>query len=126
MMASPISLPSPGPLEGLRVIDCATLFAGPLIATLMGDFGADVVKVEHPSGDPLRNMGAKKEGHGLWWKTAARNKRCIALDLKRPDDAETFKALVAGADVLVENFRTGTLESWGLGWSSCPRSILAS
>jgi crotonobetainyl-CoA:carnitine CoA-transferase CaiB-like acyl-CoA transferase len=116
MTASPISLPSPGPLEGLRVIDCATLFAGPLIATLMGDFGADVVKVEHPSGDPLRNMGAKKEGHGLWWKTAARNKRCIALDLKRPDDAETFKALVAGADVLVENFRTGTLESWGLGW----------
>ena len=105
-----------GPLEGLRVIDSATLFAGPLIATLMGDFGADVIKIEHPSGDPLRNMGAKKDGHGLWWKTAARNKRCIALDLKRSDDAETFKALVADADVLIENFRTGTLESWGLGW----------
>ena len=110
-----------GPLEGLRVIDSATLFAGPLIATLMGDFGADVIKIEHPSGDPLRNMGAKKDGHGLWWKTAARNKRCIALDLKRSDDAETFKALVADADVLIENFRTGTLESWGLGWEELSR-----
>ena len=110
-----------GPLEGLRVIDNATLFAGPLIATLMGDFGADVIKIEHPLGDPLRNMGAKKDGHGLWWKTAARNKRCIALDLKRSDDAETFKALVADADVLIENFRTGTLESWGLGWEELSR-----
>jgi len=105
-----------GPLKGLRVIDCATLFAGPVISTLMGDFGADVIKIEHPSGDPLRNMGAKKDGHGLWWKTAARNKRCIALDLKTKEDADIFKALVANADVLVENFRTGTLESWGLGW----------
>lgn len=104
------------PLKGLRVIDCATLFAGPMIATLMGDFGADVIKIEHPSGDPLRNMGAKKDGHPLWWKTTARNKRCIALDLKTSEDAEVFRALVADADVLVENFRTGTLESWGLGW----------
>ena len=108
---------SRGPLDGLRVIDCATLFAGPLIATLMGDFGADVIKIEHPSGDPLRNMGAKKNGHGLWWKTAARNKRSIALDLRLPDAAATFKELVADADVLIENFRTGTLESWGLGWA---------
>ncbi|MCX5515740.1 CoA transferase [Kaistia algarum] len=105
-----------GPLAGLRVIDCATLFAGPMITTLMGDFGADVIKIEHPSGDPLRNMGAKKDGHPLWWKTTARNKRCIALDLKASADAEIFRALVADADVLVENFRTGTLESWGLGW----------
>jgi crotonobetainyl-CoA:carnitine CoA-transferase CaiB-like acyl-CoA transferase len=105
-----------GPLKGLRVIDCATLFAGPIISTLMGDFGADVIKIEHPSGDPLRSMGAKKDGHGLWWKTTARNKRCIALDLKAAEDAEIFKALVADADILVENFRTSTLESWGLGW----------
>lgn len=105
-----------GPLAGLRVIDCATLFAGPMITTLMGDFGADVIKIEHPSGDPLRNMGAKKDGHPLWWKTTARNKRCIALDLKASADADIFRALVADADVLVENFRTGTLESWGLGW----------
>jgi crotonobetainyl-CoA:carnitine CoA-transferase CaiB-like acyl-CoA transferase len=105
-----------GPLKGLRVIDCATLFAGPIVATLLGDFGADVIKIEHPSGDPLRNMGYKKEGHGLWWKVAGRNKRCIALDLKAADDAEIFKSLIADADILVENFRTGTLESWGLGW----------
>ena len=105
-----------GPLKGLRVIDCATLFAGPIISTLMGDFGADVIKIEHPSGDPLRNMGAKKEGHGLWWKTTGRNKRCIALDLKTAADAEIFKAMVVDADILVENFRTGTLEGWGLGW----------
>lgn len=120
--------PADGPLHGLRVIDCATLFAGPLISTLMGDFGADVIKIEHPSGDPLRNMGAKKDGHPLWWKTAARNKRCIALDLKAAKDAEIFKALVADADVLVENFRTGTLESWGLGWGALsainPRLIM--
>lgn len=117
-MSDASAIPPKGPLEGLRVIDCATLFAGPVIATLMGDFGADVIKIEHPSGDPLRNMGAKKKGHGLWWKTAARNKRCIALDLKAPEDAEIFKALVAEADVLIENFRTGTLEGWGLGWTS--------
>jgi formyl-CoA transferase len=117
-----------GPLEGLRVIDCATLFAGPIISTLMGDFGADVIKIEHPSGDPLRNMGQKKNGHGLWWKTASRNKRCIALDLKAPADAEIFKQLVAQADILVENFRTGTMESWGLGWDTLsainPRLIM--
>ena len=106
------------PLAGLRVIDCATLFAGPLVATLLGDFGADVIKIEHPGGDPLRNMGYKKDGHGLWWKVAGRNKRCIALDLKVADDAAVFRRLVADADILVENFRTGTLESWGLGWET--------
>jgi formyl-CoA transferase len=110
------ALEARGPLHGLRVIDCATIFAGPLIATMMADFGADVIKIEHPSGDPLRAMGQKKDGHGLWWKLTGRNKRCIALNLKAPDDAEIFKALIADADVLVENFRTGTLESWGLGW----------
>ena len=112
--APPASSPrSPGWSSGHRLRDA---IRRPVIRTLMGDFGADVIKVEHPTGDPLRNMGAKKNGHGLWWKTAARNKRCIALDLKTPDDAEIFKALVAEADVLVENFRTGTLECWGLGW----------
>ena len=106
----------PGALAGLRVIDCATLFAGPLVASLMADFGADVIKVEHPKGDPLREMGHKKDGHGLWWKVASRNKRCIALDLRAEDDARLFKALAQDADILIENFRTGTLEGWGLGW----------
>lgn len=115
-MTAEAGTPPDGPLKGLRVIDCATLFAGPIVSTLMGDFGADVIKIEHPSGDPIRDMGHKKDGHGLWWKVAGRNKRCIALDLKAPPDAEIFRKLVAGADILVENFRTGTLESWGLGW----------
>lgn len=105
-----------GPLEGLRVIDAASLFAGPLVASLLGDFGADVVKIEHPSGDSLRKTGAQKNGVPLWWKVVSRNKRCITLDLKRGQDV--FKKLVAGADVLVENFRPGTLERWGLGWDT--------
>lgn len=109
------------PLQGLRVIDCATLFAGPLCATLLGDFGADVIKIEHPTGDPLRRMGYEKEGHGLWWKVAGRNKRSIALNLKEPKDKEIFLALIRSADVLVENFRTGTMESWGLGWEDLRR-----
>ncbi len=107
-----------GPLSGLCVIDCATLFAGPIVATLLCVFGAEIIKIEHPSGDPLRNMGSRKDGHGLWRKVAARNKRCIALDLKQSDDAEIFKRLVAEADLLVENFRTGSLEGWGLGWET--------
>lgn len=104
------------PLSGLRVIDAATIFAGPLIATLLGDFGADVVKVEHPRGDPLRQTGYRKDGVPLWWKVVGRNKRCVTLDLKQADGQDIFKRLVAGADVLIENFRPGTLESWGLGW----------
>jgi crotonobetainyl-CoA:carnitine CoA-transferase CaiB-like acyl-CoA transferase len=105
-----------GPLAGLKVIDCATVFAGPLSAMVLGDFGADVIKIEHPDGDALRKMGAAKDGHGLWWKVTGRNKRAIVLDLHDPDGKEVFKALVKDADVLVENFRTGTLERWGLGW----------
>jgi formyl-CoA transferase len=105
-----------GPLAGLKVIDCATVFAGPLSAMVLGDFGADVIKIEHPDGDALRKMGAAKDGHGLWWKVTGRNKRAIVLDLHDPDGKEVFKALVKEADVLVENFRTGTLERWGLGW----------
>jgi crotonobetainyl-CoA:carnitine CoA-transferase CaiB-like acyl-CoA transferase len=105
-----------GPLAGLKVIDCATVFAGPLSAMVLGDFGADVIKIEHPDGDALRKMGAAKDGHGLWWKVTGRNKRAIVLDLHDPDGKEVFKALVKDADVHVENFRTGTLERWGLGW----------
>jgi crotonobetainyl-CoA:carnitine CoA-transferase CaiB-like acyl-CoA transferase len=107
-----------GPLAGLKVIDCATVFAGPLSAMVLGDFGADVIKIEHPDGDALRKMGAAKDGHGLWWKVTGRNKRAIVLDLHDPDGKEVFKALVKDADVLVENFRTGTLERWGLGWET--------
>jgi len=112
----------PGPLEGITVVDAATLFAGPLAATYLGDFGADVVKVEHPGrADAARGHGQSKDGIGLWWKTLGRNKRTITLDLKHPSGAATMRRLLAGADVLVENFRPGTLERWGLS----PQTLLA-
>ncbi len=105
-----------GPLAGLKIIDCATVFAGPLSAMVLADFGADVIKIEHPDGDALRKMGVAKDGHGMWWKVTGRNKRCISLDLHDDDGKAAFLALAADADVLIENFRTGTLEKWGLGW----------
>ena len=105
-----------GPLAGLKVIDCSTVLAGPISAMVFADFGADVVKIEHPQGDALRKMGHAKDGHGVWWKVTNRNKRAITLDLHDEDGKAAFLALVDGADVLVENFRTGTLEKWGLGW----------
>jgi crotonobetainyl-CoA:carnitine CoA-transferase CaiB-like acyl-CoA transferase len=104
------------PLEGLRVIDASTILAGPLCCQLLGDYGADVIKVEHPvSGDSMRGHGWQKDGIPLWWKEISRNKRVIGLDLGAPDGAEVLRRLAATADVLVENFRPGTLEKWGLG-----------
>lgn len=103
------------PLEGLKVVDCATLFAGPVVATILGDFGADVVKVEHPRGDALRGLGWQRDDVSLWWAVVSRNKRCVSLVLSTSEGADVFKRLVSGADVLVENFRPGTLERWGLG-----------
>ena len=105
-----------GPLAGLKVIDCSTVLAGPIAAMVFADFGADVVKVEHPDGDALRKMGHAKNGHGVWWKVTNRSKRAITLDLHDEAGKAAFLALVKDADVLVENFRTGTLEKWGLGW----------
>jgi crotonobetainyl-CoA:carnitine CoA-transferase CaiB-like acyl-CoA transferase len=103
-----------GALAGLRVLDVATLFAGPMIATLMADFGADVVKVEHPRGDAVRSFGWQKDGVSLWWALMSRNKRCVTLNLSQPRGQEILKRLVVDADVLIENFRPGTLERWGL------------
>ncbi|MGW4030899.1 CaiB/BaiF CoA transferase family protein [Streptomyces sp. NPDC004838] len=118
------------PLQGLRVLDLATLFAGPLAATMLGDFGAEVVKVEHPDRpDPSRGHGPAKDGVGLWWKLLGRNKRTITLDLSAPGGRDTLLRLAATADVVVENFRPGTLERWGLGWAELsaanPRLVLA-
>jgi crotonobetainyl-CoA:carnitine CoA-transferase CaiB-like acyl-CoA transferase len=104
------------PLEGVRVLDISTLFAGPLAATFLGDFGADVIKVEHPlKPDASRGHGPAKDGVNLWWKTLGRNKRTVTLDLGKPDGAAVLLELVRTADVLIENFRPGTLERWGLG-----------
>ena len=122
--------PASGPLAGLRVLDCATLFAGPLAATLLGDYGAEVIKVEHPRRpDPSRGHGPSKDGVGLWWKLLGRNKRTITADLSTPDGREVLLRLAAEADVLIENFRPGTLERWSLGWEELsavnPRLVLA-
>ncbi|GAA3370241.1 CoA transferase [Streptomyces sannanensis] len=105
------------PLTGLRVLDLATLFAGPLAATMLGDFGAEVIKVEHPAKpDPSRGHGPGKDGVGLWWKLLGRNKRTITADLSTPGGREVLLRLAAGSDVVIENFRPGTLERWRLGW----------
>ena len=104
-----------GPLRGIRVLDISTVYAAPITAMLLGDFGADVIKVEHPVGDPARSHGANKDGHGLWWKVISRNKRCVTLNLGTPEGQQIFRALARDADVLVENFRPGVLEKWGLG-----------
>ncbi|MEU6537048.1 CoA transferase [Streptomyces sp. NPDC047000] len=106
----------PGPLDGLRVIDASTILAGPLCAQLLGDFGAEVIKIEHPvAGDGMRGHGESKDGIPLWWKEVSRNKRTVGLSLSDPDGAALFRRLAQSADVLVENFRPGTLERWGLG-----------
>lgn len=105
-----------GPLTGLRVLEAATLFAGPLAATMMADFGADVIKIEHPkTSDPVRYHGYQKGGGSLWWKMVGRNKRVITLYLGAPDGQAILKDLVQQADVLIESFRPGTLERWNLG-----------
>ncbi|MEU5543103.1 CoA transferase [Streptomyces sioyaensis] len=122
--------PAFGPLTGLRVLDLATLFAGPLAATLLGDFGAEVIKIEHPHRpDPSRGHGPAKDGIGLWWKLLGRNKKAMTLDLSHPGGRDVLLRLAAGADAVIENFRPGTLERWGLGWEELsavnPRLVLA-
>ncbi|MCU0615482.1 MAG: CoA transferase [Gemmatimonadaceae bacterium] len=114
----PVHAATPLPLAGIRVVDVATIIAAPFCATLLGEFGADVLKVEHPvGGDGLRRFGTPSQrGDTLTWVSEARNKRSVTLDLRHPDGMRLFKALIAETDVLCENFRTGTLEKWGLGW----------
>jgi crotonobetainyl-CoA:carnitine CoA-transferase CaiB-like acyl-CoA transferase len=112
-----------GPLADLRVIDMSTVLAGPNCARYLADFGADVIKVERPGGDSLRNMAWRdpRDGEGLWWKLVNRNKRTLVLDIKDADDVATLLSLLDEADVLVENSRPGTLERLGLG----PEVLLA-
>ncbi len=105
-----------GPLAGMRVVDASTILAGPLACQILGDFGAEVVKIEHPTaGDGMRGHGPSKAGTPLWWKEISRNKRTVGLSLSTPQGAALFLRLVATADVVVENFRPGTLERWGIG-----------
>ena len=113
----------------MKVVDAATIFAGPVAATLLADYGADVIKVEHPDGDSLRGLGWQKDGVSLWWAYANRNKRGVTIKLSHPQGCEAMLRLLDDADVLIENFRPGTLERWGLGWETLhernPRLVVA-
>jgi len=105
-----------GALDDVRVLELGSMLAGPFCGTLLGEFGAEVIKVEKPGqGDALREWPPMKDGVALWWRSMSRNKRLVTLDLSRPEARETALALVTRADVVVENFRPGTLERWGYG-----------
>ena len=102
------------PLAGLRVVDASTLIAGPMAAMMLADFGAEVVKIEHPRGDPIRDHGHAKDGVPLWWKIVGRNKRAVTLNLSKEAGQEIFLRLAERSDVVIENFRPGTFERWNL------------
>lgn len=106
------------PLAGLRVLELGTLLAGPFCGQLLADFGAEVIKIEPPGvGDPMREWGQEKpHGKSLWWPVVARNKKSITINLREPDGQELMRSLVQRADVVIENFRPGTMERWGLGY----------
>jgi succinyl-CoA--D-citramalate CoA-transferase len=108
------------PLEGVRVVEMGSLLAGPFCSQLLADFGAEVIKVEPPGkGDPMRVWGRhRKDGRTLWWPIIARNKKSVTLNLREVEGQDLARRLLAEADVLVENFRPGTLERWGLGYES--------
>ena len=107
---------SKGPLAGIRVLECGTIIAAPFTAMLLADFGADVIKIEHPRGDGMRTNGPRKDGVGLNYTFYGRNKRHIVLDFSKPEGQEIFRELALQSDVVVENFRPGVMERWGLGW----------
>ena len=102
------------PLQGLRVIELGQLLAGPFAGCMLGYFGAEVIKVEPPGGDPIRNWRQVKDGTSLWWRSLGRNKKCISLDLKTEKGRDLVRELLQSADIVVENFRPGVLEDWGL------------
>lgn len=121
--------PGKGPLSGIRVLDISTIIAGPIAATLMADFGAEVIKFELPGvGDGLRGFPPFKEDKSLWWKVTNRGKYCATLDLRKPEGKDLFLKMVADADVVVENFRPGTLDNWGLDiktlWATNPKLVV--
>ena len=109
------------PLQGLRVIELGQLLAGPFAGCMLGYFGAEVIKIEPPGGDPIRNWREMKDGTSLWWRSLARNKKCISLDLKTEEGRDLVKQLLTTADIVIENFRPGVMESWGLGPESLRR-----
>ncbi|KAB2895877.1 MAG: CoA transferase [Burkholderiaceae bacterium] len=114
-MTMPTQAASPAALARVRVVEMGQLIAGPFCGKTLGEFGAEVVKIEAPgAGDPLRNWRLMKEGTSVWWQVQSRNKRSVALDLRAPEGQDIARRLIAEADVLIENFRPGTLEGWGM------------
>ncbi len=114
---------TPGALKGLRVVEMGQLIAGPFAAKTLGDFGADVIKIEPPgAGDPLRNWRMLQDGTSVWWQVQSRNKRSIALDLRSAEGQDIARQLIAQADVLIENFRPGTLENWGMDYETLSKA----
>ncbi len=110
------SPPAPGPLAGLKVLELGQLIAGPFAAKTLADFGADIIKIETPgTGDPLRKWRLLKDGTSVWWQVQSRNKRSVALDLKQAAAQDIVRRLASESDVLIENFRPGAMEGWGLG-----------
>ena len=117
-MSTPSTNPAaPQILAGIKVLELGQLIAGPFCGKTLGDFGAEVVKIEPPGlGDPLRKWRLLKDGTSVWWQVQSRNKKSVTLDLRAPEGQEVVRRLVREADVLIENFKPGTLEGWGLGW----------
>ena len=120
-----------GPVHGVRVLDLGTMIAGPVAATLLGDFGAEVLKVEQPQGgDPMRGIGPFVDGESLWFNVESRNKKSLSLDLRLPEGQALLRELVQHADVVIENFRPGTMASWGLSYQDLsainPRIVMLS
>ena len=107
---------SEGPLEGYRVIELGQLLAGPFTGCLLGYFGAEIIKIEPPkSGDPIRGWREVQDGTSLWWHSLGRNKKSVTVDLRTPEGIEIVRKLIDSADVVIENFRPGTVEKWGIG-----------
>ena len=114
--------PTAGPLAGLWVLDLGTVYAAPITAMLLGDWGPDVIKVEHPRGDPARTHGLSKDGHGLWWKVIARNKRTVTLNFSTSDGQDILRRLVEQTDVVIETSVRASWRSGASAPSSCRRS----
>src|SRR5918999_4424497 len=111
-----------GPLQGVKVLELGTLIAGPFCGKTLADFGAEVIKVEPPGeGDPLRRWRRMRNGVSLWWHVQSRNKKSITLDLRQTEGQAIARRLARNADIVIENFRPGALEKWGLGWSELSR-----
>src|SRR5580700_1420502 len=111
-------VPLSGPLVGLKVLDVGTVLAAPVAGTLLADLGAEVVKIEHPVGDSLRRWGVNKEGAYLLWKVVNRNQKAITLNLSKPKGQDLFRALAKDVDIVIENFRPGTMARWNIAFEA--------